>query len=92
MEYLISKTETKPEQVFLDIYMPVMNGWEFLDEYCMMDKEDRCNTVIVMLATTGDPEHTEGLSDSISSCMIKPLTEEKVKEIGGTYLRLHPVA
>src|SRR4030095_10374528 len=37
-----------PDLILLDINMPGMNGWEFLDKYKGMGKERR-NVVIIML-------------------------------------------
>ena len=33
IKYLKTKDRVPPELIFLDINMPKMNGWEFLEEY-----------------------------------------------------------
>lgn len=32
-EALVETRGTPPELIFLDLYMPIMTGWEFLDDY-----------------------------------------------------------
>jgi CheY-like chemotaxis protein len=44
-----------PQLVFLDLNMPVMDGWEFLDSF-NTDKYIEIKTKIVVLSSTIDPE------------------------------------
>jgi len=86
LEYLKSKEEhphAHPDLIFLDIRMPLMNGWEFLDEYSKLDKEFQSTVVITMLTTSTDPDDkTKALSYNIPiDFRTKPLTEEMLEEI-----------
>ncbi|MCW3127277.1 MAG: response regulator [Bacteroidetes bacterium] len=87
LEYLEAGTVPKPDLIFLDIYMPVMDGWEFLDRYCKLDADLRIGLMIVMLATSGDPAHVQRAKtwDCISEYIMKPLTIEKMEGLSDKY-------
>jgi response regulator RpfG family c-di-GMP phosphodiesterase len=75
----------KPEVIFLDLNMPVMNGWDFMNEF----KKLNLKIEIVILTSSNDAsdkkkakEHTE-----VKDFVVKPLTKETfsglVKKVTG---------
>lgn len=87
LEYLKSNNKTIPDLIFLDINMPCMNGWEFLDQYILLDKELKSQIVIVMLTTSCNPDDIEKAKSNnlISEYITKPLTHDMVESIKEKY-------
>lgn len=71
---------TRPDLLFLDINMPVMDGWEFLDEYQNLPEDRRARVTIAMLTSSiGDPDYARSRSYSVvDGHESKPLTKEKI--------------
>lgn len=77
-----------PELILLDINMPVMNGWEFLQEYNPRFRDKLTNTHIVILSSTIDPEDFALAKQYpvVAQFISKPLSVENLEE-----LKAHPV-
>jgi len=75
------KENTLPDIIFLDINMPIQDGWDFLNE---LDHVIEQNKIPVHILTSSiDPSDIEKSKNykSVKSFISKPLTTKKIKEI-----------
>ncbi len=79
----LNPQETAPNLIFLDINMPVMNGWEFLDYYIAKYAEKLPNTKVVILSSTIDPEDLLRAKEYavVAQFVSKPLSVENLEEL-----------
>ncbi len=83
---ILKKYETPPELIFLDINMPKMNGWEFLEEYAKLPSDHKAKAIVAMLTTSQNPaDKTKAKDYSIESFYSKPLTPGMLTEILNNY-------
>ena len=72
-----------PDAILLDLNMPVMDGWQFLDEFMKM-KADLPKPILIYIVTSSvdevDISRAKAL-DEISGYLIKPILPEHVKLI-----------
>lgn len=75
---------SEPQLIFLDLNMPIMNGWEFLDifsksEYYTIFPEVK----VIVLSSTIDPRDIEKAKQypMVLNFLSKPITIEMLKSI-----------
>jgi len=73
--------ETLPDVIFLDINMPAMNGWEFVDLYEQMEINDK--PYIVMLSSSNHIKDVElsASKKTVHKLINKPLQVEQLENI-----------
>ncbi len=84
IEYIISNQNEQsalPDVLFLDINMPVMDGWQFLDEFAVL-KQGLCKPIVIkMLSSSVDPADIEEAQNrpEVSQYIVKPFTPDGMK-------------
>ena len=74
--------EELPEILFLDINMPVLDGWQFLEEYLKLEKQ--MNIPVVMMSSSIDQQDLEkakSYQNHLLAYIPKPPTESDLQTL-----------
>ena len=72
-----------PDYILLDINMPIMNGWEFLDEYKRLniDPLGKIKIFIISSSVFSNDINRAKSYPVVKNFISKPLSVEKIKEL-----------
>ncbi|MGV3509798.1 MAG: response regulator [Sphingobacteriaceae bacterium] len=75
-------TELNPDFIFLDLNMPLMDGWQFLDK---MQKKDLDHKVIILTSSTSSDDHGESYNfPNVYTFLVKPLKPSDITTLLNT--------
>lgn len=80
---LVHKEEPLPDILFLDLTMPIMDGWEFLNALQKAPLPGKEEMQIFVLSSSINPVDRERALDKkeVIDFIVKPLKESRLKEI-----------
>ncbi|WP_396636503.1 response regulator [Maribacter sp. R77961] len=83
----ISQSATKiPQVIFLDLNMPIMSGWEFLDEFIKIPNSNLEKTIVYIISSSVDPRDLEKVKDykqRVNNYILKPITPNDLESVLG---------
>lgn len=83
LEENIDNPDLLPEIILLDLFMPVMDGWGFLEEYGKLSPKMNKKAIIYICSASVSNEDIKkaGEISSVLDFIIKPVSKERILEI-----------
>ncbi|WP_271856265.1 response regulator [Patiriisocius marinus] len=81
LKSIIDSGEDLPDLILLDLNMPIMDGWQFLDNFTQIEVDKKI--IIYIVSSSIDPVDIERSKKygMVSNFVVKPISTDKVKEI-----------
>ncbi|MFT7381998.1 MAG: CheY-like chemotaxis protein [Roseivirga sp.] len=81
LEPLMRSGENLPEIILLDLNMPVMDGWQFLDQFVQIPTKKK--TTIYIVTSSIDPEDLNRAKsyEAVTNYLVKPINIDTLTEI-----------
>ncbi len=75
---------TMPDLILLDINMPIMDGWQFLDEFRKTKRQSNGQTIIYLVSSSdsiSDLNKVKEYQDQVKDYFFKPMSLDDLKKI-----------
>lgn len=83
MESELSADEKLPDLILLDLNMPVLDGWGFLEDYSQLKSKISKHIPIYIVSSSFNPVDVERANqiNEVSGYVVKPITKQKFREL-----------
>lgn len=83
LKNLLIEGKKLPSIIFLDLNMPIMDGWEFLEDFIKIPNHNRDYVTIYIISSSVDPRDLLKAKtySAVSNYFIKPITPKDLGEI-----------
>lgn len=80
---VLKNKEFEPNYIFVDLAMPEMDGYEFVEKYEQCCSKESSTTQIYMLSSSARQSDRKNIEKykSVKEFILKPLTKEKLRQI-----------
>ncbi|GHC58990.1 response regulator [Ulvibacter litoralis] len=81
LKAMFLNSEKLPQIIFLDLNMPIWDGWQFLDEFTKIPIE---KNVIIYILTSSNSEEDINRAEQyslMSNYLIKPINQSQLKSV-----------
>lgn len=87
IKQIADNSELLPDFIFLDLSMPIMDGWEFLEEYIPLTSRLGKKIKLYIFSSSISPHDIERAKQIsvVSDFIIKPIAKEKFIEMIASY-------
>jgi CheY-like chemotaxis protein len=77
--HIAGNAELLPDIIFLDLSMPIMDGWEFLNEYMALQPNISKQIKLYIFTSSISPHDVERANsiEAVTDFVIKPLSKDK---------------
>lgn len=83
LQELNDKGDVMPSVIFLDLNMPIMNGWEFLDDFVKLPNNNAGEVTVYIISSSIDPRDLEKVKNYkvVNNYILKPITPKDLESI-----------
>jgi CheY-like chemotaxis protein len=83
LESIVGNEELLPEIIFLDLSMPILDGWGFLDEFLILKPKLKKKITIYIVTSSVSPHDVQRAKNIsiVSDFIVKPISKERFIEI-----------